>query len=157
MRLSLRKLSNFATLRGRFAACATSSRTLRYILPSLILLFSVPRRASSERVGFPRCTPSRPRASLQYPRVPWYWLYITIILGRRPSDTSGSLWCYVSSLTVLCTPLAMVHFPRAILPPLGPENVSYRDDAPRVPRFVISNFDRTLVANRLVRKIAVAR
>lgn len=45
-----------------------------------------------ERIGFPWCTPSRPWASLQYPCVPWYWLYITIILGRRPSDTSGSLW-----------------------------------------------------------------
>lgn len=128
MRLSLRKLSNFAT----FAACATSCNSA--IRPAeLNPTFLRAPSCFLERGRIPSMHPVASEgvvaASARSVILAVYHDYTRKAAVRYVGYLAP--WCHVSSLTVLCTPLAMVHFPCAILPPLGPEDVSYRDDAPR--------------------------
>lgn len=126
--LSRRKLSNFAT----FAACATSCNSAIHPAGLNPTFLRAPSRFL-ERGRIPSMHPVASEgvvaASARSVILAVYHDYTRKAAVRYVGYLAP--WCHVSSLTVLCTPLAMVHFPCAILPPLGPEGVSYRDDAPR--------------------------
>lgn len=148
MRLSRRKLSNFAT-------CATSCNSAIHPARLNPTFLRAPSRFL-ERGRIPSMHPVASEgvvaASARSVILAVYHDYTRKVAVRYVGYLAP--WCHVSSLTVLCTPLAMVHFPCAILPPLGPEGVSYRDDAPRAshdswsPISVIFCCESTRVENR---------